>query len=312
MAGTGRDRRHRLDGRGPHRGPAAARASRSSGVVGLVARSGPGPRPPAPAATASTTASRRCWPSRRWTSSTSPAPTTSTPSRPGPPCAAGKHVVCEKPLGVSPPRRPSCWPLADAGGLVNAVCFNLRYYPHNHNAAGLVAGRRAGRAPLRHRQLPPGLAAARHRLELAAGRRAPGQPPGRGRHRLPLARPGQLRQRAPGHRGRCADLHTFVPERNHPARRGRDLRRRRRGRRRRAGPRADGERRRRRASCCASRTACAGLCSVSQVSAGRKNRLGWELDGSDGRAGLGVGGPGVPVDRAPGPAQRGRQQGRRR
>lgn len=42
---------------------------------------------------------------------------------------AGKHVVCEKPLAVSVPQAEELVALAKQTGKVNAVHFNLRYYP---------------------------------------------------------------------------------------------------------------------------------------------------------------------------------------
>ena len=51
---------------------------------------------------------------------------------------AGRHVVCEKPLGVTSRETAALAELAADTGLVNAVCFNLRFSPHNHNAAGMV------------------------------------------------------------------------------------------------------------------------------------------------------------------------------
>ncbi|MBA2336909.1 MAG: Gfo/Idh/MocA family oxidoreductase [Acidimicrobiia bacterium] len=53
--------------------------------------------------------------------------------------AAGKHVVCEKPLGVSTAETAAMVAAADQSGLVNAVCFNLRFYPSCHQAAAMVA-----------------------------------------------------------------------------------------------------------------------------------------------------------------------------
>ena len=53
--------------------------------------------------------------------------------------AAGKHVVCEKPLGVSSAETAELLALAEAAGVVHAVCFNLRYYAQNQHAAALVA-----------------------------------------------------------------------------------------------------------------------------------------------------------------------------
>src|SRR4030081_3507573 len=43
--------------------------------------------------------------------------------------AAGKHVICEKPLTMTSTERAELVRLAEASGLVNAVNFNLRFYP---------------------------------------------------------------------------------------------------------------------------------------------------------------------------------------
>ncbi len=51
---------------------------------------------------------------------------------------AGKHVVCEKPLAVSPVDSGDMEKRADAAGVVNAVCFNIRFYPLNHQAMSMV------------------------------------------------------------------------------------------------------------------------------------------------------------------------------
>ena len=42
---------------------------------------------------------------------------------------AGKHVICEKPLAISVAEAQELVELADKKGLVNAVNFNIRYYP---------------------------------------------------------------------------------------------------------------------------------------------------------------------------------------
>ena len=54
--------------------------------------------------------------------------------------AAGKHVVCEKPLAMTAAESAELVRQAAATGLVNATNFNLRYYPLNQHAAELVAG----------------------------------------------------------------------------------------------------------------------------------------------------------------------------
>lgn len=43
--------------------------------------------------------------------------------------AAGKHVVCEKPLALNASESGSLVALADQAGVVAAVCYNVRYYP---------------------------------------------------------------------------------------------------------------------------------------------------------------------------------------
>ncbi len=53
--------------------------------------------------------------------------------------AAGKHVVCEKPLGLNSTETSELVRLATASGLVNAVCFNIRFYPLCHQMRSMVA-----------------------------------------------------------------------------------------------------------------------------------------------------------------------------
>src|SRR5207245_857427 len=43
--------------------------------------------------------------------------------------AAGKHVICEKPLATTSAETGELVRLAKASGLVNAVNFNIRFYP---------------------------------------------------------------------------------------------------------------------------------------------------------------------------------------
>src|SRR5947209_9200324 len=53
--------------------------------------------------------------------------------------AAGKHVICEKPLTMTSTESAELVRLAQASGLVNAVNFNLRFYPicrHLHQFVG--------------------------------------------------------------------------------------------------------------------------------------------------------------------------------
>ncbi len=53
--------------------------------------------------------------------------------------AAGKHVVCEKPLATTSAESAELVRLARAAGVVNAVNFNIRFYPLNQHLARLVA-----------------------------------------------------------------------------------------------------------------------------------------------------------------------------
>jgi predicted dehydrogenase len=52
--------------------------------------------------------------------------------------AAGRHVVCEKPLAMTSAESAELVALAAASGLVNAVNFNIRYYPLNQHVSALV------------------------------------------------------------------------------------------------------------------------------------------------------------------------------
>jgi predicted dehydrogenase len=55
--------------------------------------------------------------------------------------AAGKHVVCEKPLAMTAAESATLVAQAEASGLVNAVNFNIRFYPlHQHVREVVAAG----------------------------------------------------------------------------------------------------------------------------------------------------------------------------
>lgn len=51
---------------------------------------------------------------------------------------AGKHVVCEKPLGLDSTETDRLLEAATATDLVHAVCFNIRFYPIAHQMAAMV------------------------------------------------------------------------------------------------------------------------------------------------------------------------------
>ncbi len=52
--------------------------------------------------------------------------------------AAGKHVVCEKPLAMTSAESAELVALAQASGLVNAVNFNIRWYPLSQHVASMI------------------------------------------------------------------------------------------------------------------------------------------------------------------------------
>jgi predicted dehydrogenase len=58
--------------------------------------------------------------------------------------SAGRHVVCEKPLAMTSAESAELVDLAAASGLVNAVNFNIRWYPLNQHVAAMVAGGELG------------------------------------------------------------------------------------------------------------------------------------------------------------------------
>jgi len=129
---------------------------------------------------------------------------------------AGKHVVCEKPLALNSADTADLVARAEAAGLVNAVCFNIRFYPNCHQAMALVASGDIGTPRLVHGSyLQDWLLLQTDwnwRLEpdKAGGLRAVADI---GSHWLDLARfiTGSDVVEV------MADLHTLVPVRTHPA-----------------------------------------------------------------------------------------------
>ncbi len=52
--------------------------------------------------------------------------------------AAGRHVICEKPLAMTSAQSAEMLDLARAGGKIAAVCYNTRFYPLNQHAHGMM------------------------------------------------------------------------------------------------------------------------------------------------------------------------------
>ncbi|MEM6691211.1 MAG: Gfo/Idh/MocA family oxidoreductase [Planctomycetota bacterium] len=62
--------------------------------------------------------------------------------------AAGKHVMCEKPLAMNTVQSSELVRLADASDLKAGVAYNIRFYPLCHEAAARIAAGDAG--PIHH------------------------------------------------------------------------------------------------------------------------------------------------------------------
>jgi predicted dehydrogenase len=58
--------------------------------------------------------------------------------------SVGKHVICEKPLAMTSAQSAEMVALAEASGKVCAVCYNIRFYPLNQQAHGMVAAGEIG------------------------------------------------------------------------------------------------------------------------------------------------------------------------
>jgi predicted dehydrogenase len=58
--------------------------------------------------------------------------------------AAGKHIVCEKPLSMTSAESAELVTLAKASGLIHAVNFNIRFYPIAHHARDMVSEGKIG------------------------------------------------------------------------------------------------------------------------------------------------------------------------
>lgn len=50
----------------------------------------------------------------------------------------GKHVICEKPLALTSSEASHMYQVAQDAGVVNAACFNFRFYPLMHEARAIV------------------------------------------------------------------------------------------------------------------------------------------------------------------------------
>lgn len=189
---------------------------------------------------------------------------------------AGKHVVCDKPLAMTSAESAELVRLAERSGLVNAVTFNVRFYPVLQHARALIRRGELGPVYLVHGGYWQDWLLLdtdyNWRVEVSQGgaARAIGDI---GSHWLDLA---QFLTDLPV-RGVLADLTTFLPVRRKPARpletfTTADVER--------VSVRVETED----AASVLLRLGdtARGVMTVSQVSAGRKNRLVIEVNGARG------------------------------
>jgi predicted dehydrogenase len=189
--------------------------------------------------------------------------------------AAGKHVVCEKPLGMDSTETAELLRLAEESGLVHAVNFNVRFYAQCQAARARVQAGEIGDVRLiSGGYLQDWLLLDTDwnwRLDPAEGGslRAVGDI---GSHWLDLV------QFVTGQRvdAVMADLTTFIPVRKRPTGPVETFRAA-------AGETTDTPMETEDAAGILLRLngGARAVLTVSQVSAGRKNRLSWEIDGSE-------------------------------
>ena len=190
--------------------------------------------------------------------------------------AAGKHVICEKPLALDVAGAQRLVDAAAAAGRVAAVPFVYRYYPTVREARERVRTRRHRARSGCPRHLPAGLAAAPEddnwRVDADARRRLARLR----RHRLALVRPRRVRHRPPHHPAQRPHAHRAAraPHAEHARRLRPRQRRRREARGRHRGRRGHAVRDRRRRGRHAR--------SSARSRPGRKNRLWLEVDGARG------------------------------
>lgn len=192
--------------------------------------------------------------------------------------AAGRHVVCEKPLAMTSVQSGEMVALARASGKIAAVCYNTRFYPLNQQARGMVAAGDLGDIRLvtghYHQDWLAKPTDWNWRLEAKEGGvlRSVGDI---GTHWADLTSfiTGQRISAV------LADLATFIPERQRPKDPVATF----------AVAKGDTETRRVATDDAATillryAKGARGMMSTSQISHGRKNALSWDISGADASA----------------------------
>ena len=110
--------------------------------------------------------------------------------------AAGKHVICEKPLAVNVLEAQELITLAEAAGVTATVPFVYRFYPTVREARAKVIDGSAGTVRLLHGSYLQDWLAIGHGRRLAGRRRGGRCFPGVRRHRGALVRSGRIRLRS--------------------------------------------------------------------------------------------------------------------
>lgn len=189
---------------------------------------------------------------------------------------AGKHIICEKPLALSASEGEALFSLAESQNLVHALCFNTRFYPMVHEARQLIKSGKIGQ--------PRYVLGSYHQdwllLETDWNWRLEGEKAGELRAIADIG--SHLIDQVSFVSGLevesvLADLHTIVLERDKPI-----------------GPvqtfTVDSSSERKRVNIYSDdaagilirfRNGARGTISISQISAGRKNNLAWEISGTD-------------------------------
>ena len=191
--------------------------------------------------------------------------------------AAGKHVVCEKPLALTSTETATLLALAQSSRLVHAVGFNQRFYPIVQQAKAMIEAGELGRVRLvSGGYLQDWLLLDtdwnwRLEAEKAGGLRAVADIGSHWFDNVQFVTGVPIVEV-------MADLHTFVEVRNRPEGEVETFG---------AHTVSDNERVAERMTCDDAAgvllrfaDGARGTCTISQVSAGRKNAMSWELDGS--------------------------------